>query len=187
MVPIFFRLQSLDRWLIHATAVHEFRGFRKTPIRMTKAIWATVGLVGQASSVEPRNPATRRVVANLYAAAFFAWTCRRTTRRAYDYLTTPAKTTMPGIPKRFKGLSGGGLWQIALTMKKATGKLDWNPRFCGVILWDQPRPRNVLAITAHGPRSIFETAWKRWGLASAIRAAKARPKLPWVERTPSFE
>lgn len=153
--------------------------FLRTRLRMTKAVWAATGLVGRASWVDPLAADTGRVVANLYAAAFFGWRCRRTFRGAYDYLTTPAKTTMPGVPSRFSGLSGAALWQIALTQKKSTGAIGWRLRFCGVIFWDQPRPGKVVALTSHGPKSIFRTAWTRWELRKAIRAAGAgRPGKP---------
>jgi len=149
------------------------RSLRAQPLRLTKAVWAAMGLVGEASEVVPRTE-TGLVVANMFSAAFFGWTCKVTYRGLYDYFVTRAKTTLPGVPSSFGGLSGGGLWQITFTLKKATGTWGWRLHFCGVIFFEEPQPPNVIAIRCHGPKSVFQTAWKAWGLRERRPAAHRR-------------
>lgn len=135
------------------------------PPRMEKALWAVMGMVQETSEVKPRTE-SGRVPVNIRGEAFFGVTVTVDDRGGYDYLTTYAKTTLPNVPASFKGVSGGGLWEIGLTMKKATGEISWEleHHFRGVAFWEQPRPPNEVAIRCHGPRSIFERAWAEWGL-----------------------
>jgi hypothetical protein len=130
---------------------------------MEKALWAVMGVVGQSSQVTPRAE-TGLVVANIRGEAFFGVTCTADAHGGYDYLTTYAKTTLPGVPSSFGGVSGGGLWQIDLTMKKGTEAISWELHFRGVAFWEEPKPPDQIAIRCHGPRSIFEKAWAEWNL-----------------------
>jgi len=135
------------------------------PPRFEKTLWAVMGMVAQTSEVKPREE-SGRVPVNIRGEAFFGVTCTAEERDGYDYLTTYAKTTLPNVPASFKGVSGGGLWEIGLTMKKSTGEITWEleHHFRGVAFWEQPKPPNEVAIRCHGPRSIFEKAWEVWGL-----------------------
>ncbi len=134
------------------------------PPQMDKALWAVMGLVGQSSEVKP-SPEIGVVVANLRAEAFFAVTCNANRRNGYDYLTTYAKTTLPGVPSSFKGVSGGGLWQVTLKIKAGTIVWPGEHHFRGVAFWQEPEPPDQISIRCHGPRSIFEKAWETWGLS----------------------
>jgi hypothetical protein len=135
------------------------------PPQMEKAVWAVIGLVGGSSTVELHDQ-TGVAIANLRAEAFFAWSCTEDLRDGYDYLSLTARTTLPGVPSSFKGVSGGGLWQIGLKMEKSTGAISWEGEhhFRGVAFWEEPRPPDRVAIRCHGPRSIFEKAWAEWRL-----------------------
>lgn len=135
------------------------------PPRLEKALWAVMGVVQEKSEVKPRTE-SGLVLVNIRGEAFFGVTCTADTRDGYDYLTTPAKTTLPNVPASFKGVSGGGLWEIGLNLNKATGEITWEREhhFRGVAFWEQPGPPNEIAIRCHGPMSIFEKAWAEWGL-----------------------
>lgn len=136
------------------------------PPRTEKALWTVMGMVAETSEVKSRSE-SGRVPVNIRGEAFFGVTCTADTRQEYDYLTVYAKTTLPNVPSTFKGVSGGGLWQIGLTMRKATGEISWalEHHFRGVAFWEQSTPPNQIAIRCHGPQSIFEKAWEAWGLA----------------------
>jgi hypothetical protein len=138
---------------------------RTNPPRIEKALWAVMGMVQETSGVRPREE-SGRVPVNIRGEAFFGVTVLEDDRDGYDYLTTHAKTTLPNVPASFKGVSGGGLWEIGLTMKKATGEISWerDHHFRGVAFWEQPKPPHDVALRCHGPRSIFEKAWAAWGL-----------------------
>jgi hypothetical protein len=142
------------------------RGMLKThPPRMEKTLWAVMGMVAETSEVKPRTD-SGLVPVNIRGEAFFGVTCTADERGGYDYLTTYAKTTLPGVPASFRGVSGGGLWEIGLSMKKSTGEITWEleHHFRGVTFWEQPKPPNEIAIRCHGPQSVFGIAWKAWNL-----------------------
>jgi hypothetical protein len=118
------------------------RGMLKThPPRMEKTLWAVMGMVAETSEVKPRTD-SGLVPVNIRGEAFFGVTCTADERGGYDYLTTYAKTTLPGVPASFRGVSGGGLWEIGLSMKKSTGEITWEleHHFRGVTFWEQPKP-----------------------------------------------
>jgi len=140
------------------------------PPRMEKTLWAVMGMVAETSEVKSRTE-SGLVPVNIRGEAFFGVTCTADRRRGYDYLTTYAKTTLPSVPTSFKGVSGGGLWQIGLTMKKATGVISWagEHHFRGVAFWEEPKPPDQVALRCHGPKSIFQKAWAHWGLSAVPR------------------
>jgi hypothetical protein len=84
------------------------------PPRIEKTLWAVMGMVAETSEVKSRTE-SGLVPVNIRGEAFFGITCTADRRRGYDYLTTYAKTTLSSVPTSFKGVSGGGLWQIGLT------------------------------------------------------------------------
>lgn len=135
------------------------------PPKTKKTVWAVMGLVLQSSSVG-LVPEKETALANIRAEAFFGVTCDEQVRDGYDYLTLSAKTTLPGVPSSFAGVSGGGLWQIGLTMKAGAVVSRGEHHFRGVAFWEQPQGDNILAIRCHGPRSIFDRAWTEWSVSS---------------------
>jgi hypothetical protein len=148
------------------------------PPKIDKTLWAVTGLVGESSEVEAL-PVTQVAVAKIRGEAFFGVTCTADRRKAYDYLTVNAKTSLPGVPSSFKGVSGAGLWQITLKMKVGTVVWRGERHFRGVAFWEEPQPtaEHVLAIRCHGPRSIFQKAWSEWGLSS-VRKLVSRSQGP---------
>src|SRR5438093_3138039 len=101
------------------------------------------GLVGQSSEVEA-IPETRVVVASLRGEAFFGVTCKADRRNGYDYLTTYAKTTLPGVPSSFKR------GQRRRALAGHTEDEGWNYRLAGRA--SLPRGCILARTTAFGSR-----------------------------------
>src|SRR6266705_43267 len=122
-----------------------------------------MGMVAETSEVKLRTE-SGLVPVNIRGEAFFGVTCTADRRRGYDYLTTYAKTTLPSVPTSFKGVSGGGLWQIGLSMKKATGVISWagEHHFRGVAFWEDAlaelRRENARLIHALAPADLERVA-----------------------------
>jgi hypothetical protein len=133
------------------------------PPTTEKALWVVVGMVGESSTM---TVAPEAGLADLYvqAKAFFGGTCRVDEREGFDYITTNAETTLPEVPTTFGGVSGGGLWQVDLARSKRGVFLAKQDHFRGVAFWEQPMLQNKVAIRCHGPRSLFEVAWRTWEL-----------------------
>jgi len=116
---------------------------RSHPPQIEKALWAVMGLVGQSSEVEA-IPETRVVVASLRGEAFFGVTCKADRRNGYDYLTTYAKTTLPGVPSSFKR------GQRRRALAGHTEDEGWNYRLAGRA--SLPRGCILARTTAFGSR-----------------------------------
>jgi hypothetical protein len=107
----------------------------------------------------------KTIEANVVGRAFFSGIHKTHQRNGYDYLDAGAKLELPGVPSSFGGLSGAGLWQVSLSMTRS-GKISWDEKlhFRGVAFWQSPVNEGRRVIRCHGPRSIYETAWKLWTL-----------------------
>ena len=134
------------------------------PSVTAKGFWAISGMVGKFSEVQP-SPNAKIIEANIHARTFFSLMHQIHQRNGYDYLDLGAKLCLPGVPSDFGGASGGGLWEVGLLRTKS-GEITWNGRrkFRGVAFWQLADPDGHKVIRCHGPRSIFENAWERWGL-----------------------
>ena len=134
------------------------------PPATEKGLWAVTGMVGKFSAVQ-RLPETRTIEANVQGRAFFSVTHQTYQRDGYDYLDPIAKLELPGVPSSFGGVSGGGLWEVGLSMTKS-GTISWDgkPHFRGVAFWQSADSDGSRVIRCHGPRSIFERAWELWEL-----------------------
>lgn len=132
------------------------------PPTTEKRLWAVTGLVGEFSRV-PCGPAANESSAE--ARAFLSPLDESHRRNGYDYIDVRVKLNLPGVPPNFGGLSGGGLWDIGLSMTKSgTVRFDGDRQFRGVAFWELRRPDGCCAIRCHGPLSVFGAAWAEWGL-----------------------
>lgn len=138
--------------------------FASHPPATEKGLWAVTGLVGQFSEVQ-RLPDTKIIDATAQARAFFSLVQQTHWREGHEYVDLGVKVELSGVPSSFGGVSGGGLWEVGLSMAKS-GALSWDGRryLRGVAFWQLERADGRCIIRCHGPRSIFETAWESWEL-----------------------
>ncbi len=134
------------------------------PPATEKGLWAVTGLVGEFSKVQ-RHPEEGTIIATAPVRAFFSAVQETHQRGGYDYLDLGAKLGLSDVPSSFGGVSGGGLWEVGLSMSKS-GTISWDERrhFRGVAFWQSRPSVGRRVIRCHGPRSIFERAWESWGL-----------------------
>jgi hypothetical protein len=138
------------------------------PPAVAKGLWAVTGMVGQFSRVQ-RVPEAHATEATAEARAFFSVMQRTEVRAEYDYLDVSAKLELPGVPSTFGGMSGGGLWEVGLSMSKAgTLSFDGRRHFRGVAFWESGPSDGRCVIRCHGPQSLFERAWVEWGLPGEL-------------------
>ncbi len=138
--------------------------FAGHPPATEKGYWAVTGMVGQFSEVQ-NHPQARTIVGIAQVRALFSRIHKTHQRDGYDYLDHIAKLELPGVPSSFDGVSGGGLWEVGLSMTKS-GKISWDGRrhFRGVAFWQSAESDGYRVIRCHGPRSVFERAWESWAL-----------------------
>jgi len=134
------------------------------PSATEKGLWAVTGMVGEFSSIQ-RFPDVKTIEAIARAQAFFSTVQQTHQRGGYDYFDLGAELKLPGVPSSFGGVSGGGLWEVGLSMAKS-GTISWDEKrhFRGVAFWQSGPFDGRRVIRCHGPRSIFESAWESWEL-----------------------
>ena len=139
------------------------------PLVIEKGLWAITGMVGEFMEIQP-NPEARTVECHLHGEAFLSAVQQTHENNGYDYFDLGANLELPGAPSSFVGVSGGGLWQVKLSMAKS-GTISWDGKrhFRGVAFWESEKTNACRTIRCHGPKSIFEKAWDSWALPSGKR------------------
>lgn len=134
------------------------------PARTEKGLWTITGMVEQFSEVH-RYPESSIVEATAPVRACFSMIQQTHEREGYDYLDLGAMLHLPGAPSRFGGMSGGGLWEVGVSMAKS-GKISWDGKryFRGVAFWQSEVSDGRRIVRCHGPQSIFTRAWELWQL-----------------------
>jgi len=140
-------------------------GLTKKPPDTDKGLWVITGLVAEFSRVE-HKPEERAVLTTANCQAMFSIIHNTSECEGYDYFEAGARMGLEGVPESFGGVSGGGVWQVDIRKNEETGDFYWDEKkyLRGVAFWEEDQPSEGLkAIRFHGPKSIFETAWKEWG------------------------
>lgn len=130
-----------------------------------KELLAVTGMAGEFSEITS-HPEEKTVEVHADGKAFFSLLQQKHQRDGYDYLDLGANLKLSGVPSSFIGVSGGGLWQIKLSMAKS-GTISWDGKryFRGVAFWQSAEDSDGRRIIrCHGPKSIFEKAWESWAL-----------------------
>ena len=134
------------------------------PPATENGLWAVTGMVGEFSEIQT-HPEKRTIESNVHGRAFFSSVQQVHQRGEYDYFDLGANLQLPDVPSSFGGVSGGGLWEVKLSMTKSE-KLTWDEKryFRGVAFWQSEVSDGHRMIRCHGPKSIFEKAWESWEL-----------------------
>jgi hypothetical protein len=136
------------------------------PPAIEKGLWAVTGMVGEFTEVQA-SAETRSVATHIQGEAFHSVVHGTYEHDGYDYFDLAANWKLAGVRSSFGGVSGGGLWQIKLSMAES-GTISWDGKryFRGVAFWESKTPNGDGIIRCHGPKSIFQKAWGSWSLPS---------------------
>jgi hypothetical protein len=91
--------------------------------------------------------------ASLAMNAIFATILRFHTHGDFDYVDLDMDLSFPGIPEKFNGVSGGGLWSV-LMFGLPNGGVDWNLKLVGVAFFELVGEGNRSVVRCHGEQSI---------------------------------
>ena len=118
-------------------------------------------MVGELSEIQDHTD-TRTIEGHVHGEAFFSVVQDTHEHNGFDYLDLGADLRSPGVPSSFGGVSGGGLWEIKLTMSGDTKEIHWDGKryFRGVAYWQSDGSTNRRVIRCHGSKSIYEKLWK---------------------------
>jgi hypothetical protein len=93
--------------------------------------------------------------AELNINGFFSDTNARPYKHAgFDYIDLTEDTKFPGVPKDFRGVSGGGLWRVQLFGAPKTAKIERQWTLEGVAFFQLPLPDAHMTIRCHGLDSV---------------------------------
>jgi len=141
--------------------------YRTSPPTIENRLWAVTGMVGELSEIQD-HPETRTTEGHVHGEAFFSVVHDRHERNGFDYFDLGADLSLSGVPSSFGGVSGGGLWEIKLSMSESTNEIYWDGKrhLRGVAYWQSECLKDHRVIRCHGPKSIYERAWESWSLSS---------------------
>lgn len=76
------------------------------------------------------------------------------TRGDYDYIDFDMDPNHPGVPKDFRGVSGGGLWHVGIDLEGEAGRVKTVQVLAGVAFHQQPLESGHTIVRCHGPETI---------------------------------
>ena len=137
------------------------------PPTTENGLWVVTGMVGEFSEIQTHQE-IGTLEGHIHGEAFFSAVQQTHEHNGYDYFDIGANLNLPGVPSSFGGVSGGGLWEVKLSMSRSTKELTWDGKryFRGVAFWESEKTDGHRMIRCHGPKSIFEKAWDSWALPS---------------------
>jgi hypothetical protein len=80
-------------------------------------------------------------------------------RGDFDFVDLREEVNLPGLPKDFGGVSGGGLWRVRVFESPKTAKIDWLSFLEGVAFYQLKLADPHIIIRCHGQDTI-RTAMK---------------------------
>lgn len=92
--------------------------------------------------------------ADVQIEAFHSFEVIPRTKDQYDYFDVGVDISSPGSTKTFEGVSGGGLWRVAL-YRSSTGGIDWALALEGVAFFQFPAENERRVVRCHGPKSVL--------------------------------
>lgn len=121
--------------------------------------WVACGAIGERTAMEDSEGDFAAVVSvQLYCG--FSGFDGEDHKGGFDYyeIETRSSSTDP-LPSSYKGMSGGGLWQVPIRVDQE--KLYAPNRFllAGVIVMQTRISDQAMRIRSHGRRSLFEDLW----------------------------
>jgi hypothetical protein len=114
-------------------------------------LWVFIGAPHEFGKFPAKN------YADIQINAFFASAPVAHLKNGFDFLDFKGETSLPGVPKSFGGVSGGGLWKILAYASPATGNIDSMATLEGVAFYELPVDDNHSVIRGHGPKTIAAT------------------------------
>lgn len=133
-----------------------------------KRLWTIFGNIDELHGVQRHVDEKGKnigVTTEMRALALIGFVEMQHDRDAFDFFDIGVNLAVPDVPRKYGGVSGAGLWQLDFTVT-ASAEIKWTGkrRFCGVAFWESAVQNERRLLRCHGPKSLYETAWKEWGL-----------------------
>jgi hypothetical protein len=129
------------------------------PPALDIGFWAACGAPQERIALENSESKYSSVVSiQLYCG--FGRAEREYIKGEYDYFEMDADYThATDAPSSFKGMSGGGLWQIPITITNNRNIIVNRYLLSGVTFWQSNQPEQKRFLRFHGRKSIYKNTW----------------------------
>ncbi|MBI2817870.1 MAG: hypothetical protein HYX72_13125 [Acidobacteria bacterium] len=78
----------------------------------------------------------------------------RRTKNGFDYCDIKFDAQSSNIPKKFGGMSGGGLWRVVVSKSASNGDYYWESALEGIIFYESHERNGSFFLRSHGLASI---------------------------------
>jgi hypothetical protein len=72
----------------------------------------------------------------------------------FDLIDFEMDTTLPQVIKDFRGVSGGGVWDVQIFLSGEGNKFDSTETLIGVAFYQLGLKGNIQTVRCHGPKTI---------------------------------
>lgn len=152
-----------------ASAIGAIKSFYNLDIRRERMLsappdrdlgaWAVHGFIDEKTVEEPGDSGFSHIV-RFYCLTGWGGTNPAVSIDGYDYLTFPVSYGSRSIaPASFKGLSGGGLWQVPLVRGPQEILTHQPPLLAGLVFYQVPTTETDAGVTCHGAVSVYSIAY----------------------------
>jgi len=122
--------------------------------------------------------------ADLQITGMFLGPEKKRKRNGFDYLDYRFDLTYPGMPRKFGGVSGGGVWNVYLYYSPETGGVDWSTSLHGVAFYELDIVKEHRPIRCHGPQSIKSVIRRCQAETNPLHSAQSKTRVkPSRKRT----
>jgi len=129
------------------------------PPNVQEGIWANNGFVEELTITEQGRDGYSQLKGFVMYSGFGGPDSHPQYRDNFDYITLPVTYNgRRGIPKKFNGMSRGGLWQITLVTGPSGRVSPAEYLLSGVVFYQEPTKNNRGGITCYARRSVYEVA-----------------------------
>src|SRR5712664_1151447 len=130
------------------------------PLDPRDGFWFTNGFIDEYTVTHPAEDG-RGLVKGFYNLSGAGGPEDREVRGGYDYHFFPVSYSERSIaPKRFNGMSGGGVWQVPLARDDDGTIRHKRPLLSGVVFYQEPTSETTCGVRCHGRASVYDAAYK---------------------------
>ncbi len=124
----------------------------------SEGLWAIAGMPEEFTETLGPQKSFDQLL-GLPAQAFFGGTEKTFEKYGFDYIESKADyNSRDALPKTFGGISGGGLWEIPMSV--SSNNMDTlqikEPILSGLVFYETAFSNNSRLLRCHGPKSIYE-------------------------------
>ncbi|MBI2819324.1 MAG: hypothetical protein HYX73_05025 [Acidobacteria bacterium] len=123
-------------------------------------IWFVHGFVDENTVVQPDTVSGHGFVKFFYSLGGIGRPQSLVQIGGHDYFTIPISPgAPPPVPKKFGGMSGGGVWQVPLARDKSGELAHKTPLLSGVVFYQHAFTDAGSAVRCHGRASLYCIAY----------------------------